>query len=370
MSDEGQKRDDANKTLMFDPAQTEAFKKMARLARQQAEQGQPGVPNAAPVVPGAVVPGAPVPGAAVPGAPVAARPAPVIDQDNANKTMMFGASELAQVRPGSALPASPVVPGAPAGPTTIPIDSSKTMIFTGPIPAPAPSKPKVGMPDEIAALASGLDAAIGNAPAPSPVAPRPAPVAGATQFYVPAVGPAQQTGGETVAYSPEQMARIRQGMQPAETGGQTMLYNTNESAQLKEAFDLLKRHQAIESERSTQARAEAEALLKGIGDEPVAATVPRMEPVAAPQPTLPTSPLTHPAEAGAPSRQALPLTAAPAQPRQGAVRSGAAKFETGQPRKSKAGTVVLVVLLVALGAALVAVGLDYLKIIDIPGIDF
>jgi len=241
------------------------------------------------------------------------------------------------------------------------------MIFSGPLPAPAPVKPAAGVPDELAALSSGMDAAFGNPlAAQAPVQPQAAP--GATQFYVPAVNvPTAGGGGETVAYSPEQMARIRQGMQPSETGGQTMLYNVNENAELKEAFDLLKRHQAMEAERSTQARAEAEALLRGIGNEPApAATVPLMEAVAAPQPTTPASPLAAPAPGSTASRAALPLTAAPAQPRQGAMAKSGARFETGTPRKSNAGKVILVILLVAAGAALVAFGLDYLGLIELP----
>ncbi|GEM_PF-6181322 len=366
MSDDRQVPEEGNKTLMFDPAQTEAFKKMARLARQQSDgDSAPAKPQApaAPVVPAGVVP---TPSRA---------PQGEIDEASANKTMMLSASELAKLRPvGSPLPSNPT-PKQPA-PATVAIDPTKTVVFGGPVPGGAAWS---GVPDELAVLSRGLDGAINKSRTPTPPlgiqAVSPQQGASASQGYA---GQAPQAGmsNQTMAYTPEQMAQYRQGLAGGgDVGGQTMMYNAAESNELKEAFDLLKRHQAMEAERNAQARAEAEALLRGIGDEPrpaAEAAIPA-SPLAEPsvnsrsEPAAQfSSPLSAPSEGAGISRQQLPLTGAPMSPRQAAVLSGTHKFETGKPRKSGAGKVILVVLLVAVGAALVAGGLHYLEVIELP----
>lgn len=361
MTDDGQKRDDGNKTLMFDPAQTEAFKKMARLARQQSE-AVPGQSPTAPAMP--ATPG-------VPG-PQTSQNVPQFDEGAANKTMMLGAAELAQLR-AKAVPSPAPSPVRPAAPATIAIDPTKTVPLSGPAPAPI-SVSASGVPSELDALKSGLDAALGGR---TNVVQNP-PAAGATQMFSPGAIGLPMGNSETVAYSPEQMAKLRGQVviQPNEpAGSKTMLYDASQNSEMKEAFELLKRHQAIESERQNSARAEAEALLRGVGDEaaPAApqpvATQPTVS-FAAPQPVMPqspvapvapavsaASPLTSKTDPLMASRQPLPLTGAPLQPRS-AVTGGAARFETGTPRKSKAGKVILVILLLAAGAALVVFGLS------------
>ncbi len=373
MTDDGQNRDDANKTLMFDPAQTEAFKKMARLARQQSEQG----PAQRPTAPAMSA----VPGGPGPQLPHASFP---VDEASANKTMMLGAAELAQMRAAAA--PQPKAPVRPVAPETIAIDPTKTLPLNESTADPISTNAS-GVPSALDALSSGLDAAIAKSRTPTPplgVDPsRQEVVGGGTQMFSPGGLGMPMGGGETVAYSPEQVARLRaQSKQAPEAagGGQTMLYDSNQSAELKEAFDLLKRHQAMEAERSSTARAEAEALLRGIGDEPVQAPAPTPVPAVAygtpapaatqqqaamPAASAPSSPLNSPLELLNAPRQQLPLTGAPAQPR-AAVRGGTARFETGTPRKGKAGTVVIVILLVAVGAALVAGALHYAGYVEIP----
>lgn len=366
MNDDGQTRDDGNKTLMFDPAQTEAFKKMARLARQQSEQA-PGQSPTAPAMP--VFPGAP--------GPQMPQATPQIDEGSANKTMMLGAAELAQLR-AKAVPAPAPLPARPAAPATIAIDPTKTVPLSAPSPAPLSSTP-TGAPSELDALKSGLDAALGG----RTNVVQNAPVPGGTQMFSPGAIGLPMGGNETVAYSPEQMAKLRgqvviQTNEPV--GSKTMLYDASQNAEMKEAFELLKRHQALETERQNSARAEAEALLRGVGDEmaPPAAQPVVTQPTvsfAAPQPVAPQSPVHSAPLAASPlasktdplmaSRQPLPLTGIPLQPRS-AVTGGTARFETGTPRKSGAGKAILVILLLAAGAALVAGGLHWAEVITIP----
>lgn len=336
--------DDSGKTLMFDPAQTEAFRKAARLARQQNDPASADSSAAQQAVQ----------------APAEAQP------ETANRTMMFGAEDVARLR-GSAMPPSAVVASREATGVQE-VESTRTMAF-----APGDAAKFRGMTAE-----TGMTVPVGNIggkiDSPESYAK--------TQIYMPKVDPNQ-----TMAYTPEQ-AKAALGLGGEDN--QTVVYSPGQKSELQDAFQLLKRQQAAQVEADAKARQEAEALLRGIGDVGGGGTQPRLEAVKAPvvdamtQPRFDTTPLhSQPVQTspGLPPLQSQPVGQLPLTPSASSshtthkplpdttARPPVNRFETGQPQKSDAGAVVFIVVavLVLLGAATVA--LNYFNIVDL-GLDF